>query len=265
MKNFNFFFLALILLGTTGCEGVDFNDLKDLVIEQPHEEVREVLPAKHLVIIADGTGSTSGTYAIPQVTTEWLEACIDRIRNTGGGSLFLTKVDRDSRNNQVHNLTIPQAAYVPARPAHRPGVTSFDYNREVETWEKTIPKYRRDSIDASQRFARKRVDFLKMAANYLQTEVYHQGLDNQASDLIGTLNSANGALKDISDPTANKYIVAFSDMEHFPMRNFPSKELMPIPSDTELIMVNPATGSTDMVTDAREVSSPDRVLDILFH
>ena len=222
-------------------------------------------PEKSIYVLADGTGSTYGTYAIPKVTIEWIEKVLDKTYETSGGRFYLSHIDNDSRNNEVLYTSIPKQHLVPSKPERKNGEISFEYSKRIRDWESNLTSVKKDSAQTALKFKEDKAKFLSQCSDLLTQKVYVNSKSNHWTDIIGILNAAFISLQNGQESTTVKYVVGFSDfIQDAP--HIKGIKLAPTPEDVELIAVNPVQNSSNKVTDKLiEYEHPDRVIEHIFN
>lgn len=222
-------------------------------------------PERWVYVLADGTGSTYGTYAIPKVSTQWLAKVLDEMYEVSGGRLYLSHIDKDSRNNEVLYVSVPQQVVPIPRPQRRSGEISFEFTKRLKEWESLVLKMRTDSIAVAKKYATHKEEFLTESEELLSTTVYVKSADNQWTDIIGILNASFVTLQNDRETQAKKYVVGFSDyIQDAP--HLKSTKLDSIPQDIQLIAVNPVQNSSNKITNSlKEFEHPARVIETMFN
>lgn len=245
-------------------EAKELIDLYIIGKEKPAPPIIEE-PEKWVYVLADGTGSTYGTYCIPKVTKEWLGEVADNMYFTTGGKLYLSHIDRDSRNNQVIYISVPAQLSATTRPIRKEGEISFDYSKRVKEWEFSLEKSKADSVLVAKEFANAKAEFLVECADLLSQKVYVKSSDNQWTDIIGILNASFVTMENEPDENAIKYVVGFSDfIQDAP--HLKNAKLDNIPNNVHLLAVNPVQNSSKKVTtNVVEYEHPQRVIELIFN
>jgi len=215
--------------------------------------------------IADGTYSVNTDYAIPQIDINFIEMMIDSIHFNGSGKLWLTYIDKTSKNNRTYYFAIPALIHTEQYPKERSGESSFDYQDRVNKWKENTSRNKVDSTEKERTFYEKKKEFMSKCDSLLKQTVYVKNNDNRFSDVIGTLNSAFRSLIGHNTSNTQKFVVAFSDLQQDMPGSKELPELDPIPERVTLIATNPAPGSSNRCTDeVEEVDSPERVFESIF-
>lgn len=241
-----------------------FREVSDMIIEKPHTMpvISETKTAAY--VIADPTGSTYLDYAIPQVDTNFISQLADKIYQRGGGYIWLSNIDRNSKNNKVLYASITAPLIKNKKPERFSGETYNEYDKRVKKYMSDTRYFNQDSLKNYHGYLSKKREYL-ILCNDLLNSIYIKGSpDNQWSDVIGSLNGAFYSLSTISDSAINKYVVAFSDLQQdTPNLNY-KPTLNSIPADIKLLAVNPVPGSSKMITNnALVLDNPDRVFDYI--
>ena len=221
-------------------------------------------PERWVYVLADGTGSTNTTYAIPKVTKEWLSEMLTTMYQQTGGKLFLSHIDKDSRNNQVLYLAVPKQISIDQEPIRESGEVSFDFQKRLTKWRESVAKAQKDSTATAKEFQLRKQEFLTAADEFLNTKVYIKSPDNNWTDVIGILNASFITLENDNTSKAKKYVVGFSDfVQDAP--HLKSMKLDSIPVSVQLMAVNPVQNSSRKITDqVTEYEHPNRVTEIIF-
>jgi hypothetical protein len=229
------------------------------------EEIVAPKIEKEVYVIADGTGSRYLNYAIPELDTVFINNILNLLYDHDGGKFWLSYIDQNSKNNQVLYMKVEPRRRT-TKPIRKEGETSFSYSSRVKDWENTKPEYRHDSISHLNHFVSYRDEFIEQA-NAMLNKIYIKGtIDNQWTDAIGSLNSAVLTISQSANNTSDKYIVCFSDMEQDAPYLNPQPVLNSIPSEIQVLAVNPMQGSSQMISDnILEVEHVDRLLEIMFN
>lgn len=200
---------------------------------------QEPLAPTNLYILADGTGSNSSTYAIPQLDPKWIDKIASRISQSTGGNIYVSHIDRNSANNHTHYLKIPYFAPV-STPPSQTNETSFDFKKRKKQWEQNLGNLRRDSMNRADNFLAQKEQFVGSVTELLRKKVYVRSQDNMATDVVGSLNAAITSLSDPSHSDGNNYIVAFSDL----VDNSSNAKLQALPDNIAIYALNPVQNST---------------------
>ncbi|MBL0335658.1 MAG: hypothetical protein IPP73_10260 [Chitinophagaceae bacterium] len=202
-----------------------------------------------VAVIADGTGSGYTQYSVPKVEQTYLNRMADSIHTNGGGRLWLSYIDNDSKNNQCLYLPIPGSILKETKPSIGSGETSFEADDKKKAWEKRVAGFSQDSANHEAAYQKAKEKFLNDCVLILTKKIYLPGSpQNQWSDVIGSLNSSFETFNAITDTLpAHKYVVAFSDLQHDAPQLKPAPKLNSIPKGLTLIAVNPAPGSSKNV------------------
>lgn len=229
------------------------------------DEVVEDKIEKEIYAIADGTGSRYINYAIPELEVGFIENVLNEMYDHDGGKFWLSYIDRDSKNNQVLYIKV-EPRKRSTKPTRKNGETSFSYSSRLKDWSSKIDEYKQDSIDHYHRFIEERDKFVTQSKSLLH-RVYKKGTsDNQWTDAVGSLNSAISTVSQSINPSSEKYIVCFSDMEQDAPYLSPKPELKGIPSDIRVLAVNPMQGSSSMIVEnILEIEHTDRLFEIMFN
>ncbi len=225
---------------------------------------RPVEPEKWIYVLADGTGSTYGTYAIPKVTSKWLGDILNEMYKTSGGRLYLSHIDRDSRNNQVLYVSVPKEFIPSPKPIRKAGEISFEYTKRLNIWKGSLIHMKSDSTDIANEYSKAKAKFLNDCSTLLEKKVYIKSPDNQWTDIIGILNASFITMKNEQGADAVKYVVGFSDfIQDAP--HLKKIKLDSIPYNLQLLAVNPVQNSSKKITnDVVELEHPQRVIEIIF-
>lgn len=217
--------------------------------------------------IADPTGSGYTQYLIPQIEIAHLNRMADSIHRYGGGRLWLSYLDDDSKNNECIYLPIPAGLLKEKEPLVVKGETSFEADDRKKAWQKRVAGFSQDSAAHETAFKTAKDKFLKDCEELLGKKVYIRGSrHNQWSDVIGSLNASFKTFRNISDTVATyKYVVAFSDLQQDIPRSKKATSLENIPAGLILIAVNPSPGSSKKCTQqVVELENPERVFETVF-
>jgi hypothetical protein len=221
-----------------------------------------------IYLMADGTGDCRSTYNIPRLEITHLSRIIDSIHNWGGGRIWLSYFDNDSRNNPCVYLRVQAKITRPERPSSVSGETSFEAQDKLNEWRKRTANLIRDSISSEGIYLENKAEYLKQCDGILKTRVYVYDLKtNKFSDIIGGMNNAFKVIGSIPDTKpALKYLVTFSDLQH----DAPDIKLEPVldrvPVGLSIININPAPGSSKKCTEeVTEVESPERLFELVFN
>jgi hypothetical protein len=222
-------------------------------------------PERWVYVLADGTGSTYGTYAIPKVSAQWLAKVLDEMYHVSGGRLYLSHIDKDSRNNEVLYVSVPKQIVPITKPQRRSGEISFEFTKRLKEWESLVLNMQADSIAIAKKYALQKAEFLKGSEELLRTTVYVKSSDNQWTDIIGILNASFVTLQNDRETQAKKYVVGFSDyIQDAPYLKI--TKLDSIPQDIQLVAVNPVQNSSKKITDSLiEFEHPARVIETMFN
>jgi len=224
------------------------NSISDIIIEKPHTAVKRVKPKTAVYLIADPTGSTYMNYAIPPIDTVFISNLTDIIYRSGGGYLWLSYIDRNSKNNKVEYMKIIAPVNRTARPERFSGETYNEYDKRIKEYEASMKNFTQDSLNNYNTYLSDKKEYLELCFELLN-KIYVKGLpDNQWSDVIGSLNAAFYSLNTVQDSSAKKYTVCFSDLQQDTPYLNPKPALNSIPSDIKIIAINPVPGSSKMVT-----------------
>lgn len=217
--------------------------------------------------IADPTGSGYTQYLIPQIEVAHLNRMADSIHRHGGGRLWLSYIDDDSKNNECIYLLIPAGLLKENEPPVLKGETSFEADDRKKAWQKRVAGFSQDSSAHETAFQTVKAKFLKDCEDLLTKKIYIKGSSrNQWSDVIGSMNASFKTLRNISDTVAAyKYVIAFSDLQHDIPRTKKTISLDSLPSGVTLIAVNPSPGSSKKCTQQLiELENPERVFETVF-
>jgi hypothetical protein len=228
-------------------------------------EIVEPKIEKEIYAIADGTGSRYLNYAIPELDTLFIKNVLNAMYNQDGGKFWLSYIDRDSKNNQVLYIRIEPVKKT-LKPVRKDGETSFSFSNRLKEWEQKIPGYRQDSARHLNQFIAERDKFINQALVMLK-KVYTKGTsDNEWTDVVGSLNAAVSTVSRSASDTSESYIVCFSDMEQDAPYLSPKSVLNGIPSNIQVLAVNPVQGSSRMIADnILEIEHSDRLFEIMFN
>lgn len=238
--------------------------ITSLIIEEPKPEIKKIVTKTDVALIADPTGSTYQNYAIPQIDTNFISNLADIIYQTGGGCVWLSYIDNDSKNNSVLYFPVSSPLYKDRKPERNSGETYYEYDRRIKKYATDTKYFTEDSLKNFYNYLLQKEKFLKSCDDLLSRLYVKNSPANQWSDVIGSLNAAFYTLETIRDSSVNKYLVCFSDLQQDTPHLNPSPVLHNIPGDIKFLAVNPVPGSSKMVTqNVIEIDNPERVLEYI--
>ena len=175
-------------------------------------------------IIIDGTDLKSQQSSIPVVTIDFLREFAEVFRQKASGSVFITYIDDDFRNNgdpvfTNFNYSIPELV------SKRGDETGKEFNLR-------LTHYREDSAAVAQKMAADLQSFLNVASTLLE-EAYSPRVyeSKRGSDVFGGINCGIRNLN--STCSKEKVLIVISDLDH----NMPSSTLDKLPEDVRMYVV----------------------------
>lgn len=175
-------------------------------------------------IIIDGTDLKSQQSSIPVVTTKFLREFTDVFQQKASGSVFVTYIDDDFRNNGEpvfanFNYSIPE-------PVSKRG------DETGEEFKSRLTRYREDSAAVAQKMATDFQSFVN-EANAILEEAYSPRVfeSKRGSDVFGGINCGIRNLE--STCSKEKVLIVISDLDH----NMPSSTLDKLPEDVKMYVV----------------------------
>ena len=212
----------------------------------------EVSQCYNVAIILDGTDRLTNSNAISQVSPESLTAFAERLAANGTGSLFVSYVDRDSRNNAFALFEIWRKRPEPMGPK-KEYVMQNVYDQQVKAYEAAVESYESDLVKAVENFSN---SCRRVVRSAYADEV---AAEQHGSDVNGAVTKAVRALS-ANDNSSHSYIILVSDC----IDNVGNKlDLASISESTQLIAVNTNAGDYDEMISKKYVTF-DQVSDYIF-
>lgn len=260
--------IILIAVGALLTLFVYNNKFSDYIISifNPQEPpIIEIHPIKkHIYMFIDGSGSGKYSYNVPKIDTIYLSTIIDNLFNAGGGSLWLTYVDKNASNNPVAYIKVPTKFQTPSKRKRKSGELDWQYKEYEDIYNEQYRLFKKDSLQLNYSFYQEKKQ--KMGEfHHILNDGYQAYKKGDWSDVVGCLNSAFRTIKSIqSDSLNQRYIIGFSDLENsVPKGTY--AVLDPMPQRIKIIGVTTAKGAKNIVKDKSiEIEHPERVVDFIF-
>lgn len=240
------------------------NKILNMVVEKPPVSVKNVEVKTAVFLIADPTGSTYQDYAIPKIDTTFIGNLSDVIYHNGGGYLWLSYIDRNSKNNKVVYANILSPLQRTQKPARFGGETYYEFDKRIKKYNVSMKYFVRDSLNNYNKYRSNKRQFLELCEELLNRIYVKHSPDNMWSDVIGSMNAAFYSLNTVPDGPVNKYLICFSDLQQDTPYLNPKPKLKSIPQDIKILVINPVPGSSKMVTNrVVDIDYPTRVFEYL--
>ena len=215
---------------------------------------------KGIYLLPDGTYSTSSEYVVPKLTDTFLNALIDKLRNAGGGYIWLSYIDDVSKDNECLYVRVTSCLHTNSAPDYMSdGAVNYQKNRKnfLALREKEL----KDSIREASEMKIKKQNFLAAANSLLTQKVYVKSDRNKLSDVKGSVQSA---IKVLSDARRNGLItecllIGFSDFQNDP----DCPKMQPDSSIKVFNLISQPGKSKNCVSGSQEVMDVDYLLSIL--
>ncbi len=265
--------ITLIIMGVALTIGIYLyltnNDFKNFISKKIIGEKKKIEQiSTEIYLLADGTYSVNLDYAIPKLNKEFINNICDSVHYHGGGKVWLSYIDRNSKNNKCLYFSISPVSHRELRPEGKGGESSFELSDMIKKWEKRIENFSEDSLKYENLYDKNKNEFIEKSNNLLENTVYVKSPENKNTDAIGSLTNAFSTLENNhSDKNKiKKYIVVFSDLEQdAPDLPKESNEIEK-PVDVSILMVNPNPGkSNKCIEDVSEIETPERIFENIFN
>lgn len=205
--------IAIIGAALTGCQSTT-------VVQENTEH-----PCYNICVLLDGTDRLSQENSVPLISQEDILSLAERIAYQGTGSLYVSYIDENSRNNP---LAVFEWWLLKPHPVaeKREHIKQVEYDMEVEAYEKAMQKYSSELESALEKFSN---DIRRLVMEAYSDEV---ASEKTGSDVYGAVNKAHRALL-CNEKAQTAHIIMFSDCQ-----DNVGNTLQDISPATELIVVN---------------------------
>lgn len=202
-------------------------------------------------IIIDGTDLKSQQSSIPVVTIDFLREFAEVFQQKASGSVFVTYIDDDFRNNGEpvftnFNYSIPE-------PVSKRG------DETDKEFKLRLTRYREDSAAVAQKMATDFQSFVNAASTLLE-EAYSPRVyeSKRGSDVFGGINCEIRNLN--STCSKEKVLIVISDLDH----NMPSSTLDKLPEDIRMYVVCGANHPTIENYPYTDLVTLEQIFSVLF-
>lgn len=224
----------------------------------------EVAPSSNAVfIIFDPSGSGTSSYSVPKISTEYITKLIDCIAELGNGDLWLTYVDKDSKNNKVLHFDVAKTPSTMQRPNRQSGERKGEYDRRVAKFESDSVKEAKEIAAYTQVYEERQMQFLSECQGMIDAGYAPKKSGEDFSDCIGSLNTALRSLATVQHDSINfRSILFISDGVQDLKAGAAKQKLKTIPEDIKVVTIS-HSGSKNNVVAGRsiEVENLDRGLE----
>ena len=189
--------------------------------------VDPVVAQRHnICLVLDGTDRLSIQNGVPEVSLDEVVDLARTLSTSGGGSMYVTYVDKDVDNNPVAFFEWLSAE--PSAPGPKPGYMKVsEYERLESDWEAQRQEYLSRLDDA--------VGLFRSECARIVQSAYSDAVarERRGSDVTGAVNQAVRLLRSSDGSSERSYVVLVSDG----VDNV-GKELVPLPFGFGIIIVN---------------------------
>lgn len=282
MKKLLYLLIFLLPIGLSSCNEIQkkFQDLKISTIgaeksasnqkveTAPSVTASSMVDAKDsktgasgYFVLADGTYSNTTDYVVPNLTTDFLERLINKVRIEGGGLIWVSYIDAKSRDNESLFIKVRRPVAGGSQKPNFMTNGAINFKKNKAAWEAQNHKAIMDSALEAQQFSKMKQEFLDNAYSLLKNKVYLKSVRNQLSDVVGSLESAMKVLTDAKRNNAIKdcSIIGFSDFENDPK----CKALQLNPAVKVYNLISQPGKSKSVIPSSMEVIDTDYLFSIL--
>lgn len=243
-------------------QGIGFDKVFNFVMGNNSDKkvVVESTIVRGTFFLADGTYSTSTDYVVPRINIPFLKVYIEKLRNKGGGYVWLSYIDNASKDNECLFIKVTISLHTSPKPNFMGG-GAISYQKNLRNFEALHSKELKDSILEVSDFIAREQKFLDAANSLLNQKVYVKSSRNTLSDVSGSVKSA---IKVLTDARRNNLItdcalIGFSDFQNDPV----CPALQPDPSVKVFNLISQPGKSKNCVSGSQEVMDVDYLFSIL--
>lgn len=253
-------FFVLLLMAVVSCENIKIETFtfRGKGEKENTDSLDGLTKKTGIVLLADGTYSGTQFYVVPPLTINFVSILIDKMRSSGGGTIWVSYIDDRSQDNECISFDVPPPLSVPYDPPTVLKTGYIKFRMEKQKWQQNYDRLKQDSINELLEFNKARLEFIKRLDTILTTKVYVRNSRNLRSDVNGSVMSAQNILRQALQfgHIHNAYIIGFSDFED----NVRTSEFTPENAIKIFNLISQPGRSNKSITSSIELVSENDVL-----